>query len=343
MIQKLVRRPWLLALAAIAVIAVVVVAALALTRPTEDDTVVVYNGRAHYGDEDVFADFEDETGIEVELRGGTSPELFERLSREGEQTPADVYVTTDLASMWRAKDACFNESVTTETLEEQVPEGLHDPGGEWWGLTERVRMPVVSTDRVPEGAVTEYADLGDPRFRGRTCLRTSTSEYNQAFVADQIAKNGREETKELLESWMANDPEILGSDGEMLGYMAAGECDVGLSNHYYLGRAIEENEGFPVAPAWTDQDGVGPHANVSAAGLVRYSDNRENAIALMEFLGTREAQVEFIENSEFAANPDVPPPPHISEWSEVVTDPIDPNAGDLMDDAVALMLEVGWS
>ncbi len=342
MTQKLVRRPWLLAIGAIALVGVVVVAALALTTGGDDESVVVYNGRAHYGDEDVFGKFEEATGISVELRGGTSPELLERLRREGEQTPADVFITTDLASMWQAKEAGLLQGVSTPALEEQVPEGLRDPEQEWWGLTARVRTPVVSTERVGEGEVTSYADLGDPRFRGRTCLRTSKSEYNQAFVADQIAKNGREATKELLESWMANDPDVLGSDGEMLGYMAAGECDVGFSNHYYLGRAIAENGDFPVAPAWVDQDGAGPHANFSGMGLVSSSGNRDNAIALMEFLGTPEAQVEFIENSEFAANPDVAPPDHISDWADVVTDPIDPRAGDLMGDAVALMLEVGW-
>ena len=125
-------------------------------------------------------------------------------------------------------------------------------------------MPVVSTERVDPGAVTSYEALGDPQFKGRTCLRTSNSEYNQSLVADMIAKRGPEATEELLRSWMANDPEIVGSDGELLAVMAAGDCDVGLSNHYYLARALEEDPDFPVAPAWPDQDGAGAHANVSA-------------------------------------------------------------------------------
>lgn len=307
------------------------------------DTLVVYNGRSHYGDEQVFVDFEEQTGVDVQLRGGTAPELYERLRQEGEDTPADVLVTTDLANLWRAEEAGLLQGVTSETLEAQVPEGLHDDRGAWWALSTRLRIPVVSTERVPEGAVTSYADLGDPQYQGRTCLRTSNSEYNQSLVADMIAKRGREPTAELLRSWMANDPEILGSDGEMLAVMAAGDCDVGLSNHYYLGRALQENEAFPVAPAWPNQDGVGAHANVSGVGVVRSSDAVPTAVALMEWLTSPPAQRQIVSRSEFAANPDVGPPDHISDWADVEIDPIAvEDAGPLLDEAVALMLEVGW-
>jgi len=308
------------------------------------DRLVVYNGRSHYGDEQAFREFEERTGVDIELRGGTAPELFERLSQEGEDTPADLLITTDLANLWRAEQAGLLQSVTSETLQAQVPERLHDGDGAWWALSTRLRVPIVSTERVPEGAVDDYADLADPRFEGRTCLRTSNSEYNQSLVADMIAKRGRDATAELLRSWMANDPEILGSDGEMLAVMAAGNCDVGLGNHYYLGRALEENPGFPVAPAWPNQDGAGAHANVSGMGVVRGSDAVPTAVALMEWLTSPPAQEQIVVGSEFAANPEVAPPAHIRDWADVTIDPIAvEEAGPLLDEAVALMLEVGWN
>jgi iron(III) transport system substrate-binding protein len=159
-----------------------------------------------------------------------------------------------------------------------------------------------------------------------------------------IAKRGEDATRALLESWMANDPKILNSDGELLAVIAAGDCDVGLSNHYYLGRALEEDPDFPVAPAWPDQDGAGAHANVSGAGVVKWSDSRAEAIALIEYLTSPPAQEEIIKGSEFAANPAVPPPEHIEHWADVKIDPIAAEeAGPLLDDAVALMLEVGWN
>ena len=308
------------------------------------DRLVVYNGRSHYGDEQVFRDFEQRTGVKIELRGGTAPELFERLRQEGEDTPADLLITTDLANLWRAEQAGLLQGVASEPLRAQVPERLHDDGGAWWALSTRLRVPVVSTERVPAGAVTSYADLGDPRYSGRTCLRSSNSEYNQSLVADMIAKRGPEATEALLRSWMANEPDILGSDGEMLAVMAAGGCDVGLSNHYYLGRALQENPDFPVAPAWPDQNGAGAHANVSGIGVVRGSDAVPTAVALMEWLTSPPAQQEIVASTEFAANSTVPPPAQFRDWADVKIDPIAvEQVGPLLDEAVALMLEVGWN
>lgn len=342
MLANLIRRRWPIPVLVLVVVAAVVGVSV-VSAGTDEDALVVYNGRSHYGDEQVFADFTEATGIEVELRGGTAPELYERLQREGADTPADVLVTTDLANLWRAEDSGMLQTVSTPALEAAIPDSLRDDDGAWWALSTRLRVPVVSTERVAEGEVTSYEDLGDPAFAGRTCLRTSTSEYNQSMVADMIAKRGEDATRQLLESWMANDPDIINSDGELLGAMAGGECDLGLANHYYLGRAIEENPDFPVAPAWPDQDGAGAHTNVSGVGVVTWTDQREEAVALLEFLTTADAQVSFLEGSEFAANPEVPPPAHISEWTDVTLDPIAVDtAGPLLDDAVAMMLEVGW-
>lgn len=342
MLSRLIRLRWPIPVIALVALVGVVGTAVAATR-SDGPTLVVYNGRSHYGDEQVFLDFEKETGIDVELRGGTAPELFERLRREGEDTPADVLVTTDLANLWRAEDAGLLLGVDTPTLEANVPSVLHDDDGSWWALTTRLRVPVISTERVDPADVTGYEALGDPRFRGRTCLRTSANEYNQSLVADMIAKRGHDATEELLRSWMDNDPDIINSDGELLAVIAAGDCDLGLTNHYYLGRALAEDPDFPVAPAWPDQVGAGAHANVSGAGVVTWSDQPEEATRLLEYLTSPEAQESFTSGSEFAANPEVPPADHIADWSDVVTDPIAvTEAGPLLDEAAQLMLDVGW-
>jgi len=302
--------------------------------------VVVYNGRSQYGDEAAFKAFEEQTGLDVELRGGTAPELFERLRREGDATDADLLVTTDLANLWRAEEAGLLEPVRTGALERQVAPGLHDPDGAWWGLSTRLRVPMRSTERVPDDAITSYEDLGDPRFRGRLCLRTSNNEYNQSWVADRIAKHGEAATERLLDSIMDGEPQILGSDVDVLEAIAAGTCDAGLANHYYLGRELAEDPEFPVAPAWPDD---GAHANVSGVGLVRGAEHRADAIRLMEFLTDRRAQEAIVQNSEFAANPEVPPAAHLRAWADVKADPIDvQRAGPALAQAVALMQTVGW-
>jgi iron(III) transport system substrate-binding protein len=306
--------------------------------------VVVYNGRSQYGDEQAFKDFEKETGLTVELRGGTAPELYERLKREGDATDADLLVTTDLANLWRAEDAGLLEPVRTKALEDHVDPALHEDEGAWWGLSARVRTPMRSTERVNDDEVTSYADLGDPKWRGRLCLRTSNNEYNQSFVADQIVKRGAGPTERLLRSWMANEPQIVGSDVDVLNSIAAGRCDVGLTNHYYLARELADDPSFPVTPAWPEQDGAGAHTNLSGVGLVEGTDHRDAAVRLMEFLTDRGAQEEIVANGEFAANPDVPPAESIRDWAEIKEDVIDvEEAGSALPRAVEMMHRVGWN
>ena len=132
-------------------------------------------------------------------------------------------------------------------------------------------------------------------------------------------------------------------EGDAFDAIAAGRCDVGLTNHYYLGRKLAEDPNFPVAPAWPDQDGAGAHTNLSGVGLVKGSEHRAAAVRLMEFLTAREAQEAIVENSEFAANPAVAPAEHIRDWADVKRDPIDvERAGKLLPSAIALMQKVGW-
>jgi len=313
---------------------VAILLALAVVAFGGGADVVVYNGRSQYGDEAAFKSFEDRTGKKLELRGGTAPELFERLRSEGSETPADLLVTTDLANLWRAKEAGLLEPVSTPALERQVPSRWRDPDGAWWGLSLRVRTPMRNTG-VPPELVQTYEDLGDARWKGKLCLRTSNNEYNQSLVADMLAKRGRRKTKALLESWMANDPQILGSDVDVLEAIASERCMVGLTNHYYLARELKDDPDFPVAVAWADQDGAGAHTNLSGVGLVKGSEHRADAIALMEHLTAPEAQRAIAANGEFGVNAEPP--------AGVKLDPIDvARAGALLPDAVALMQDVGW-
>jgi iron(III) transport system substrate-binding protein len=339
MLSALVRKRW--PIPVLLLLLVLGLVGVAVASSGGSDALVVYNGRSHYGSEEVFEAFTEATGIEVELRGGTGPELFERLQQEGDDTPADVLITTDLANLWRAEEAGLLLPVRTPALEANVPEDLRDPDDMWWALTTRLRVPVISTERVDAATVTGYESLGDPAFAGRTCLRTSSNEYNQSLVADFIAKRGRDATEELLRSWMDNDPDIINSDGELLAAIAEGDCDLGLTNHYYLGRALLEDPDFPVAPAFP---AAGSHANLSGAGVVASTDREAEAVALLEFLTSVDGQQHFAIGSEFPANPEVAPEPHIADWATAPRDPIAVNeAGPLLDDAVELMLEVGWN
>ncbi|MET0761983.1 MAG: extracellular solute-binding protein [Thermoleophilaceae bacterium] len=307
---------------------------IATAGSSSSDELVLYSARSHYGEEEPFERFAADTGTDLRLRGGSASELYERLSSEGGNTPADVLITVDAANLWRAKEAGLLEPVSSAALDERVPEDLRDPDGAWYGLTLRARTIMRSAERVGPDEVTTYEGLGDPRWKGRLCLRSGTSEYNVSFVADRLAKDGRAETERMLRRWMANEPEILGSDTDVLEAIADGDCDVGLTNHYYLEREREEDSDFPVEAVWADQAGRGTHVNLSGLGVVRGSDNKQEATELIEFLVAPEQQRVFQQNNhEF----------QVAECCEFKRDPIDvAAAGARLDEAITLMDEVGW-
>ncbi len=308
------------------------------------DQLTVFTARSHYGDEQPFEAFAAGEGTDLTLFGGSASELYERLESEGDQTQGDLLITVDGANLWRAEEAGLLLPLRSGVLDRNVPQSLRHPDGEWYGLTLRARTIMRSTERVAEEAVTTYAGLGDPRWQGRMCLRSGTSEYNVSFVADRIAKDGEAATERMLERWMANDPTILGSDTDVLKAIADGTCDVGFINSYYLGRELEEDPDFPVAPVWADQDGRGTHVNLSGVAVVKASDRPDEARKLVEYLTAPARQKVFAQNNhEFAVRPNIEPTSEISQFGAFKRDPIDvAGAGRHLEDAVRTMNDVGW-
>ena len=339
------RRRIILSLAGLAVLIVGGLAAVvAITSGSSSDQLVVYTARLHYGEEAAFRRFADRTGIDVKLFGQDGPALNERLKAEGADTQADVLITVDGANLQQAVEQDLLQPVDSPVLDRNIPPNLRDPQNRWFAVTTRARTIMRSTERVRPDEIADYTDLGDPRWKGRLCLRTSDSVYNSSFVADRIGKDGRAATERMLRSWMANDPQIYGSDNDVLEAIKANRCDVGLTNSYYLGRILKDDPRFPVAPVWADQDRRGTHINLSGFGIVKHSDNVEDARKLLEYLSSPEAQELFATtNSEFPANPRAKLPPHIADWKGFKIDPIDVTQdADLQAKAVELMNDVGW-
>jgi iron(III) transport system substrate-binding protein len=334
----------LIGLAGVLVVAAFVGVVIA-TSGGGDDTLTVYTARSHYGEERPFKDFAKDEGVDLTLFGGSASELYERLRSEGDETRGDVLITVDAANLWRAERAGLLEPIRTAQLDRNVPADLRDPNGEWYGLTVRARTIMRSKDRVAPDAVTTYEGLGASGWKDKLCLRTASSEYNVSFVADRIAKYGEPRTEAMLRRWMANDPTILGSDTDVLEAIAAGRCDVGLTNSYYLGRELDEDADFPVAPVWADQRGRGTHLNLSGIGVLRFSEHQADAKELVASLTSPREQAVFARNNhEFAVDPAVRPTPEIAQFGSFKRDPIDvAGAGRHLDDAVTLMNRVGWN
>lgn len=306
-----------------------------------DDTVRVYSGR-HYDLEEAFEEYASETSVDVEFLFGGDAELRERLRTEGDDTLADVFMTVDAANLELAASEDLLQPMETVDLD-VVPENLVHPGRLWVGLSKRVRTLMYQPDRVDPSELSTYEDLADPKWEGRLCMRNSNNVYTQSLVASLIYHHGYDGALAIVMGWVENDTEIMSNDIVILETIAAGGCDVGITNHYYLARLLEDDPDFPVVPFWANQDGRGVHVNVSGAGVTAEADNPDLAADLIEWLAT-DGQEEFVYgNHEYPVNSEVEPPPLVREWGEFEEDPV--NAAEfaaLNADAIRLMSEAGY-
>ena len=311
----------------------------------EPGDIQVYSAR-HYDLEDAFAEFTDETGLEVDFLFAEDADLLKRLEAEGEGSPADLFVTVDAGNLWAAEQAGVLEPVDSPTLEAAVPEQYRDRDGAWYGLALRARTIAYNPDNVdPAELDTEntYAGLADPKWDGRLCMRDSTEAYTQSLVAALMESYGKDEAEKIVRSWLDNDVEIMSNDILLLEAVDAGTCDVALVNHYYLARELDDNPDLNVELFWASQDGLGTQLNLSGAGVVATSDDKADAQKLLEWLAT-DGQEEFVgDNHEYPVNPDVKPDPVIAAFGPFKPMPIDAEAyGRLNAEALDLLEEVGY-
>jgi iron(III) transport system substrate-binding protein len=339
------RRPLLAATGMLTALAAVVSGCGALGIGAEPADLQIYTAR-HYDLEGAFGQFTDETGITVEFLTGDDAELLERLKSEGDGTPADVFMTVDAGNLWNAARQDELAAVDSPVLQEAVPEDLRDADGRWYGLAMRARTVTYNPDNVdPAEFDTQetYAGLADPKWRGRLCMRDATASYTQSLVASLIDLHGRDKALEIVEGWVANDVDVMSNDILLLEAIDAGACDVGINNHYYLARMLEEDPELAVDLFWASQDGAGTHVNISGAGVVAGSDNPEAAQQLIEWLAT-DGQNAFVDaNHEFPVNPAVEPEPMIAEFGDFKRMPLNAEAyGDLNAEAVDVLAEAGY-
>jgi iron(III) transport system substrate-binding protein len=330
----------------IATLAVTVTSTVLLPIDSEAQSkeVVVYSSRSHYGGEKVFEDFTRETGIAVRFFNGNNNEVIERLKAEGERTEADVLLTVDAGNLWYAASQGLLQPVNSPVLEANIPAHLQDPQNRWFAIAVRARTIMYSTERVKPTELSTYAALGDPKWKGRICLRTSTSTYNQSLLASFIKLQGIEATERMVRAWMANEPTLVNGDTQILEAIAAGRCDVGITNSYYLGRLLSRSPDVAVRPFWPDQNGNGVHVNVSGGGVVRWATNRDNAVKLLEYLSMPDAQRTLASASfEFPANPAVEPLDLLKSWGTFKPQTIGvAAAGEHQADAVKLADRAGY-
>jgi iron(III) transport system substrate-binding protein len=332
------------AVAALALALLAIPAALPATATAQAGEVVVYSARSHYGQEPAMEAFTKKTGIQVRSHGGDSAQLFERLRSEGERTPADVLISVDAGNLWNAARAGLLSKIDSPELNANIPAHLRDPENRWVGLTVRSRTIMYNTRKVKPEELSTYEALGDPKWKGRLCLRTSGHIYNQSLLATMIKRHGEAKVESVVKGWVANQPQLINSDTKILEAIAAGQCDVGVTNHYYLGRIVAKDPAFPVAAFWANQQTTGTHVNISGAGITAHAKNRANAIKLLEFLSSPEAQQMFADaNFEYPANPQAGVNAVIAKWGKFRQDDVNvAAAGEHQAAAVKLADRAGY-
>lgn len=301
--------------------------AISLGLPVLAEEVNVYSYRQPELIKPLTDAFTAETGIAVNV-AYLDKGMVERLTAEGDRSPADLVLTVDISRLAEVVEAGLTQPVESDTLRANVPSIYHDPEGHWWGLTTRARIIYASKERVAEGEVTTYEDLADPKWEGRICTRSGTNSYSLGLTAAVIHHHGEDSAKTWLEGVKANlarKPE--GNDRGQVRAIWAGECDISLGNTYYMAQMLKD----PEQQAWAEsvnivfptfEDG-GTHVNISGVAMTKAAPNRDNALKMMEFLTSPAAQQIYAEaNAEYPIAPGTEPDDLVKSWGEFTADDV---------------------
>ncbi|WJR68037.1 Fe(3+) ABC transporter substrate-binding protein [Neorhizobium sp. CSC1952] len=255
--------------------------------------------------------------------------LVERIQAEGANSPADVIMTVDIARLMEAKEGGVTQAVTDNaTINKDIPANLRDPAGEWFGLTTRGRVVYASKDRVAQTSIT-YEELADPKWKGKICIRDGQHSYNIGLIASMIAVHGEAYT----ETWLKGVKDNLaqkpsGGDRDQAKAIFAGACDIGIGNTYYVG-LMQTNEKEPDQKKWAEAIKVlfpnsadrGTHVNISGMALAKNAPNKDNAVKLMEFLASGEAQQIYAEQVfEYPVMPGAEPSATVKSFGTIKPD-----------------------
>lgn len=295
--------------------------------------------------------FTEQTGIRVNLVTSKDDALIERLVKEGKNSPADLLITVDAGRLYRAKKAGVLQPVDSVVLREAIPAPYRDSQDYWFGLSMRARPIWYVKGKVDPKTLTSYADLADPRWQKRICVRSSENIYNQSMVAAMIAHDGEKVTSTWLDGLVKNFAQKpAGGDRDQIKAAAAGKCDIAIANTYYVGAMLAGSDAADRAAAekmgviWPDQEHHGVHVNVSGIGLTAAAKHKAEAIRLMEFLVSDEAQRWYADgNFEYPVKPGVPWNATLESFGQFKADSLPmEKLGELNASAVRLMDRAGW-
>ena len=317
--------------------------------------VNVFSARHYDSDIQLYEKFTAKTGIKVNVISGKSKALEKRITEEGVDSKADLYITADAGrcGAFKAK-GMLQGGLTSTVIKSTVPANFRT--SQWVGIAKRARIIYFAPERVSGAELSglTYESLADPKWKGRLVIRKSNNIYNQSLVASLVKNNGKKAAAEWAKgvvSNMARTPK--GNDRAQIMAVAAGEADIAVANTYYLALMLSGKKGAEqqeaakkVKPFFPNQNDRGTHMNISCAGLVKGAPNKTNAVALVEFLLSIEAQEHIVNNTfEYPMIAGVSPHPLVVAMGldfkqDLKTKVV--NYGKKQADALEVMLAAGW-
>ncbi len=312
------------------------------------DSVNVYSYRQPFLIKPLFDQFTDMTGIKVNTVFSKKG-LVERLKIEGENSPADLLLTSDFGNLRAAIAADVLQAVSSDTLNNNIQAEFRDPDNKWFGLTHRARLIAVSKSRLANGGPASYEDLANPEFKGKICTRSGKHNYMSTLIASLIAHNGDADARAWLQgvkSNLARKPQ--GNDRAQVKAIYQGQCDIAILNSYYMGAMLDDAEQTEWANSvrliFPNQNNRGTHVNISGVALSKSSKNQANAIKLMEFLSSDVAQEYYATvNHEYPVKSGVAASDLVSSWGEFKHDELSlSEIAGYLNQASRLVDEVGY-
>ena len=333
------------------VIAVTLASCMPNTNKSKE--INIYSQRHYDSDKIQYKKFEEKTGIKVNVTKAGADELIQRMKNEGDNSQADLFITVDVGKLWQASDMGLFQKFDDQTVFDNIDPQFLDKNGYWTPVTYRSRVVVYSNERVKKEELSTYEDLANEKWRGRLLVRSSSNAYNQALMSSLVANLGEEATQNWTNAVVSNfarDPK--GNDRDQVKAIAAGQGDVAIVNSYYIGLLLsseneeEVNAGKSISVFFPNQaDGErGSHINVSGVALAKNAPNKSNAVKLIEYLTSDEAQDIYVNNTyEYSVKPNIEPNDIVKEWGAFKKDPLDLNMlGIRRNDAIRIFDAGGW-
>ena len=275
------------------------------------------------------------------------------MKNEGENSPADLFITVDVGKLWQASEMGLLQKFEDRDITKNISPELLDKNGYWIPVTYRSRIIVYSKERVRKDELSTYEDLANKKWKGRLLVRSSSNSYNQALMSSIVANLGSDLTTQWSDAVVSNfarDPK--GSDRDQVKAIAAGQGDIAIVNSYYIGLLLssekeeELNAGKSIGVFFPNQGNNerGAHVNVSGIAIAKNSPNRNNAIELIKYLTTNEAQKTYVNNTyEYSVNPNIMPDEIVQAWGKFKKDPLDLNMlGIKREEAIRIFDKTGW-